>query len=80
MRHQHLANTWLVSALVLTFGCIGGVTPLAAQQVPYDIVIRNGRVLDGSGNPFILADVAIRDGRFVKVGMVRDKEIGRAHV
>lgn len=38
--------------------------------VEYDVVIRNGRVLDGMGNPWILADVAIRDGRFVKIGKV----------
>src|SRR5258708_12077478 len=45
---------------------------LAAQaQTPaYDLVIRGGRVLGGSGNPWILADVAIRDGHFVKVGKV----------
>ncbi len=36
----------------------------------YDLVIRNGRVLDGSGNPWILADVAISDGKFVRVGKV----------
>ena len=36
----------------------------------YDIVIRNGRVLDGAGNPWILADVAIKDGRFAKIGQV----------
>jgi N-acyl-D-amino-acid deacylase len=36
----------------------------------YDVVIRNGRVLDGMGNPWILADVAIRDGRFVQIGRV----------
>ncbi|HEV8364079.1 MAG TPA: amidohydrolase family protein [Gemmatimonadaceae bacterium] len=36
----------------------------------YDIVIRNGRVLDGSGNPWILADVAIKDGKFAKIGYV----------
>jgi N-acyl-D-aspartate/D-glutamate deacylase len=34
----------------------------------YNIVIRNGRVLDGMGNPWILADVGIRDGRFAKIG------------
>ena len=47
---------------------------LANAQQPadtvYDIVIRNGRVLDGEGNPWILADVAIKDGHFVKVGRV----------
>ncbi len=36
----------------------------------YDLVIRNGRVFDGMGNPWILADVAIRDGRFAKIGKV----------
>ena len=43
----------------------------AAQQAPdYDVVIRGGRVLDGMGNPWVLADVAIADGRFVKIGRV----------
>jgi N-acyl-D-aspartate/D-glutamate deacylase len=36
----------------------------------YDIVIRHGRVLDGAGNPWIAADVAISHGRFVKIGKV----------
>jgi N-acyl-D-aspartate/D-glutamate deacylase len=48
--------------------------PLHAQSdsagTQYDIVIRNGRVLDGAGNPWIAADVAIRDGRVVRVGRI----------
>jgi len=36
-------------------------------------VIRGGRVLDGAGNPWILADVAISKGRFVKVGRVEGR-------
>src|SRR5437867_9146598 len=36
----------------------------------YDIVIRNGHVLDGAGNPAIRADVAIKGGRFVRIGIV----------
>lgn len=47
---------------------------LALAQAPeYDVVIRKGRVLDGSGNPWIAADVAIMDGRFVKIGHVAGK-------
>jgi N-acyl-D-aspartate/D-glutamate deacylase len=49
---------------------LAGAVPLNAQSPVYDIVIRNGRVLDGAGNPWILADVAIKDGKFVKVGKV----------
>jgi len=49
--------------------------PIAAQtdEPMYDLVIRNGRVLDGAGNPWILADVAINDGRFVRIGKIDDK-------
>lgn len=39
-------------------------------DAPYDVVIRGGRVLDGAGNPWIAADVAIRDGWIVRVGHV----------
>ncbi|MES2897792.1 MAG: amidohydrolase family protein [Pseudomonadota bacterium] len=36
----------------------------------YDIVIRNGLVVDGTGEPGFRADVAIRDGKIVEVGTV----------
>ena len=46
--------------------CAGAVSPSAgptpATAAVYDLVIRNGRVLDGSGNPWIRADLAIKDG------------------
>lgn len=34
----------------------------------YDLIIRNGRVLDGTGNPWFPAEVAVKDGRVVAVG------------
>jgi N-acyl-D-amino-acid deacylase len=37
------------------------------------VVIRGGRVLDGAGNPWILADVGIRNGRFSKIGIVKGR-------
>ncbi len=48
-------------------------SPLARRPSPvteYDLVIRNGRVLDGAGNPWILADVAISEGKFVRIGKI----------
>src|SRR5687768_8977247 len=46
--------------------------PAAAHaQAPaagYDLLIRNGRVLDGAGNPWIRADVAITGDRVVAIG------------
>src|SRR5256885_15097955 len=43
---------------------------VSTTEPQYDIVIRGGRVLDGAGNPCIFADVAIKDGRYVKLGKI----------
>ncbi len=48
----------------------GAQSPPPADSARYDVVIRNGRVLDGSGNPWILADVAILDGKFARIGKI----------
>ena len=60
--------------LVLTLALLIGSVPagLQAQANPssYDLVIRGGRVVDGSGNPWFYADVGIRDGRIVTVGQL----------
>ncbi len=40
--------------------------PVFAQH--YDVLIRNGRVVDGSGNPWIYADLGIRGDRIALVG------------
>jgi N-acyl-D-amino-acid deacylase len=50
--------------------------PLAfAQQdraaAAYDIVIQNGRIVDGTGNPWYNADIAIANGRIVAIGNLR---------
>src|SRR5262249_22448564 len=36
----------------------------------FDLVIRNGQVVDGSGAPAFAADVAVKDGRIAAVGTV----------
>ena len=33
----------------------------------YDLVIKNGRIIDGTGSPSFFADVAIKDGKIAKV-------------
>ena len=39
-----------------------------AQQPAFDVLIRNGRVMDGSGNPWTRADIGIRGGLIASVG------------
>jgi N-acyl-D-amino-acid deacylase len=40
--------------------------------MPYDLVIRNGMVIDGSGLPRYRADVGVRHGRIVTIGRIRE--------
>ena len=40
----------------------------------YDILIQNGRVIDGTGSPAMKAQVAIRDGKIVKIARKIDGE------
>jgi len=41
--------------------------PLIAQSPRYDLVLRNGRIVDGSGSPWYRADVAIRGDTIVSI-------------
>lgn len=64
------STTRNILAVAVLAAVLGGPATVGAQAPTYDVVIRNGRVLDGQGNPWILADVAIQNGKFVKIGKV----------
>jgi dihydroorotase/N-acyl-D-amino-acid deacylase len=40
----------------------------AASVLSYDVVIRNGNVIDGTGSPGYSADIAIKNGRIAAIG------------
>ena len=70
-RNRRLAFTGCLALAVAAGPHTASSQPSAPARAPdYDVVIRNGRVLDGMGNPWILADVAIKDGKFVRIGRV----------
>lgn len=58
--------------LAIAAAMLLGAAPDQAAPV-YDVVIRGGRVLDGGGNPWVRADVAVKDGRIIRVGWVEGK-------
>ena len=41
---------------------------LAFGEERYDVLIKNGKVVDGAGTPWYYADLAIRDGKIAAVG------------
>jgi len=64
---------WLVLAVFAAAPTISMAQTASDTERQYDVVIRGGRVLDGAGNPCIFADIAIKDGRYVKIGKLQGK-------
>jgi len=60
----------LAAAVLTTFS-------LSAQQPAYDLLIRHGRIVDGTGNPSFSADVGIRGDRIVAIGRLADAKAAR---
>jgi len=61
MRYMPRATALLV---VVIATCAMGPMPEAA----FDIVIRNGHIVDGTGSPWYSGDVVIRDGKIAAIG------------
>ncbi len=71
---------WFSSAAFAVGTCLLLGTLASPQCVgagePLDLKIVNGKVLDGTGNSWFLADVGVREGRVVEVGNLRQREAG----
>jgi N-acyl-D-amino-acid deacylase len=49
----------------------------AAPEQPYDVIIKSGRIIDGSGNPWVSGDIAIRGDRIAAIGNFHDASAKR---
>ena len=71
-------TTYLIGRRVLCAGlaiCLLVLTP--AAQTSFDIIIRGGRVIDGSGNPWVAADIGIVGDRITRIGDLSSATAGR---
>jgi N-acyl-D-amino-acid deacylase len=60
---------YVVTVLAIVLVCAAR-TSTAAQA--FDVLIRNGHIMDGTGSPWYSADVGIRNGRIAAVGRLQD--------
>ena len=58
---------WSIIGLLLATSSTYSTTQ---AQEPYDVVIKNGMILDGTGNPFFIADVGLRGEMIVEIGAI----------
>lgn len=48
-----------------------------SNESPYDILIKNGKIIDGSGNPYYYADIGIRGEKIVDIGKLGGAQADR---
>src|SRR5208282_2954601 len=60
----HTAN--LIAVIALSFATSHSLR--AQSPTPFDLVITNGHIIDGTGSPWYSGDVGIRDGKVAAIG------------
>ncbi len=79
MLNQYLRVSNRIAVLCLVFTVVAVLfchSPIAAEP-KLEILIKNGRVVDGSGAPWYLADVGIRAGKIARIGRIEASEAER---
>lgn len=66
----------VVLAAIAPIGCHSG-GPDSGPQTSYDVIIRHGHILDGTGNPWSAGDVAIRGDRIAAIGSLENAKATR---
>ena len=63
-----LKRSYLHLPLVAFFSVLQTFVPASSAQENFDIIIKDGRIVDGSGNPWYNADVGIVGERITRIG------------
>jgi N-acyl-D-amino-acid deacylase len=77
--HRNFFRLALLAALGACAPHSAGVAPAPAGSA-YDVVIANGKIVDGTGNPWFYGDLAITGGRIARIapaGMLRNASAKR---
>lgn len=66
------AFRWCKSAFLMMLFPLLMLSRAAAQSAPFDIVITNGHIIDGTGSPWFSGDIGIRGGKIAAIGNFTD--------
>ena len=65
------------TVVLLPLLVIALVAPCHAATPTYDLIIRNGHIMDGTGSPWYAADLAVQDGRIAAIGDLSNAQAKR---
>jgi N-acyl-D-amino-acid deacylase len=66
-----------LSSLVCLLVCAALMVAQPNETGTYDIIIKNGRIIDGSGNPWVSGDIAVSGDRIAKIGKLANARAKR---
>ena len=66
-----------ISVLVLLVASAASLFPQSTQSSTYDVIIKGGRIIDGSGNPWVSGDIGIRGDRIATIGNLENSSATR---
>ncbi len=61
----------MFNKLIVITACLFLASASESRAQQYDLVIQNGRVIDGTGSPWYRADIAIRNGHIAAIGRLK---------
>jgi N-acyl-D-amino-acid deacylase len=79
--HLLLRFAAITLLVTLVFAAWVGTTPRATgaktAAPAFDLLITNGRIVDGSGNPWFRTDIGIKDGRIARLGRINPTDAAK---
>lgn len=67
----------LLCVLFVLAGLAFFYRPASSSQADFDLILAGGRIVDGTGNPWFVADLAIKGGRIAEIGKLDPKRAAR---
>ena len=78
MKMQLKPLRWFVLAMIIVVLIFLTTADVCRGRVnDFDIIIRGGQVVDGTGSVVYRADIGIKDGRIAEIGKLPDGESGK---
>ncbi len=74
LKIRHVA---FIVILLLVMSSLSHKYSAQSAAPEFDLIITNGRIVDGTGNPWFFADLAIKDGRIIALGRIAPERAAR---